>query len=132
MQKERKTILIIEDETALLYALEAELSYASFRIMTATEGKDGLEKIKRFNPDLVVLDIILPDMDGFEVLKQIKEDPKTQDIPVIIVSNLEKKEAVEKGLKLGAKEYIIKTQYTLDEVLKKIKEALVKIYGADF
>ena len=128
---ERKTILIIEDETALLYALEAELSYAGFQIMTATEGKDGLEKIKRFKPDLVVLDIMLPDIDGLEILKQIKEDPQMKSIPVIIVSNLEKKETVEKGLKLGAKEYIIKTQYTLEEVLKKIKETLAKIYDAN-
>lgn len=124
MQKEKNKILIIEDETALLYALQAQLSQNGFEILTATQGSEGLEKIKRFNPDLIVLDVLLPDMHGFEVLKQIKKDPKIKNIPVIILSNVGEKETVEEGLKLGADDYIIKTKHTLEEVLEKIKQAL--------
>jgi len=85
-----------------------------------------LSKAKEELPQLILLDLILPGIDGFEVLKQIKEDSQINKIPVIILSNLGQQEEVEKGLKLGAADYLVKAHFTPDEIIGKIKEVLGK------
>ena len=95
-----------------------------FEVSLASDGEKGLKLIKEKNPDLVLLDIIMPKMDGFEVLKQIKADKKTKSIPVILLTNLSQKDEVKKGLELGAVDYLIKAHFMPSEVVKKIKSAL--------
>ncbi len=124
-----KNILIIEDDEFLIELLSKKFSSEGFNVIEAMNGKEGMEKIKEAKPDLVLLDILLPDMngidiDGFRVLSKIKEDSTTSSIPVIILSNLGQKEDVERGLKLGAVDYLIKSQFTSDEIIKKVKKIL--------
>jgi len=119
-----KKILIIEDDPFLSEMYSAKFSQSGFQTELATDGKLGLEKIKTSQPDLVLLDIVLPKIDGFEILKEIKEDSKLKKIPVILLTNLGQKNEVEKGLALGADEYIIKAHFTPTAVVAKVKEVL--------
>jgi len=121
-----KKILIIEDDPFLSEMYAAKFNQNDFQTEVATDGKSGLDKIKADRPDLVLLDIVLPKMDGFEVLKAIKMDPKFKDIPIVLLTNLGQKSEVEKGLSLGADEYIIKAHFTPTAVVAKIKEILNK------
>ena len=119
-----KTILIIEDDKFLRELIAQKLIKEGFEISEAVDGEEGIKKIKEEKPDLVLLDLILPGIDGFEVLSKMKEDPALASIPVIILSNLGQKEDVEKGLKLGAVDYLIKAHFTPGEIIEKIKAAL--------
>lgn len=95
-----------------------------YEIISALDGEIGLRLAKTKKPDLILLDLILPKVHGFEVLEQLKGDEKTKDIPVIILTNLEKMEDVEKAIKMGATTYLVKSNYNLEEVTDKIKNAL--------
>lgn len=117
-----KKILIVEDETALLYALSAALNVEGFETVTATNGKEGLAELKKQIPNLVVLDLRLPEIDGFRVLEEIKKDKNTKNIPVVIVTNLGEKETEDKCLKLGAADFITKADTSLEEIVKRIKQ----------
>jgi len=119
-----KKILFIEDESALQKTLGEILRQEGFEIIPALDGETGLEMDKTKIPDLILLDLILPKLHGLEVLKQLKEDPGTKGIPVIILTNLEGIGHVDTALELGATTYLVKAQYTLEEVLEKIKKAL--------
>ena len=119
-----KTILIIEDDKFLRELIAQKLFKEGYNIIEAIDGEEGIKKVKEEKPDLVLLDLILPGIDGFEVLSQIKEDPSLAQIPVIILSNLGQKEDVEKGLKLGAIDFLIKAHFTPGEIIEKINSAL--------
>lgn len=119
-----KTILIIEDDKFLRELIAQKLFKEEYNVSEAIDGEEGIKKIKEEKPDLVLLDLILPGIDGFEVLSQIKENSSLVQIPVIILSNLGQKEDVEKGLKLGAVDYLIKAHFTPGEIIEKIKSAL--------
>jgi len=93
-------------------------------MLSALDGETGLRLAKTENPDLVLLDLVLPKKHGFEVLQALKEDASTRDIPIIVLTNLEGTGDVEKALELGATTYLIKASYTLEEVIAKIKKAL--------
>lgn len=121
-----KKILIIEDDPFLSEMYAAKFNQNDFQTEVAVDGKSGLAKIKADRPDLVLLDIVLPKMDGFEILKAIRGDPKFKDIPIVLLTNLGQKSEVEKGLSLGADEYIIKAHFTPTAVVAKIKEILNK------
>ncbi len=119
-----KKILLIEDEPTLQKAIGRYLEQEGYEIENALDGDIGVEIAKRNKPDLILLDIILPKKDGFEVLKELKEDETTKNIPVIILTNLEGGSDVEKALSLGATTYLVKANYRLEEISKKIKETL--------
>ena len=119
-----KTILIVEDDKFLRELIAQKLTKEGYPLSEAIDGEDGIKKIKEEKPGLVLLDLILPGIDGFEVLSQMKEDPSVSSIPVIILSNLGQKEDVEKGLKLGAVDYLIKAHFTPGEIIEKIKAVL--------
>ena len=119
-----KKVLFVEDEAALQKALTDILTQAGYKVVSALDGEIGLRLAKSEKPDLILLDIILPRLNGFEVLKKLKENPELKEIPVIVLTNLEKIEDVEKAIELGAKTYLVKTQYTIDEVIEKIKKAI--------
>ncbi len=119
-----KKILFIEDEPTLQKAIGRYLEQEGYEIENALDGELGIEMAKKDKPDLILLDIILPKKDGFEVLKELKEDEGTKNIPVIILTNLESDSNVEKALSLGATTYLVKANYNLEEISKKIKETL--------
>lgn len=119
-------ILFIEDEPNLQKAIDEVLKQEGFEILAALDGEKGLEVAKKEKPDLILLDLILPKKDGFEVLRELKADKELKDIPVIILTNLEGTGDVEKALDLGATTYLVKANYEIEDVLKKIKEFLKK------
>lgn len=119
-----KTILFIEDEPNLQKMVSRFLEDKGYQVKSALDGELGLKIAKESKPDLILLDLILPKKDGFEVLKELKADSETKDIPVIVLTNLETSEDVEKALSLGATSYLVKASYELTEVVKKIEAAL--------
>jgi DNA-binding response OmpR family regulator len=119
-----KTILIVEDDKFLRELITQKLVKEGYDTLMAIDGEEGIKKIREGKPDLVLLDLILPGIDGFEVLSRMKEDENLAKIPVIILSNLGQREEVERGLKLGANDYMIKAHFTPREIIDKIKTIL--------
>jgi len=119
-----KKILVIEDDKFLRELITKKISRAGFQALEAVNGEEAIKIIKESKPDLILLDLILPGIDGFEVLSQMKKDTKIKTIPVIILSNLGQKEDVEKGMELGAQDYLIKAHFTPGEIIEKIKTNL--------
>jgi len=119
-----KKILFIEDEPALQRAASAILTQEGFQVMLALNGEEGIQTALREKPALILLDLILPKKDGFEVLEALKKDPDTKDIPVIILSNLEGSTDVERAISMGATTYLVKANYRLEEVLQRIREII--------
>ena len=119
-----KKILFIEDESALQKNIGGALEDEGYKVVSALDGEIGFKLAKKEKPDLILLDIILPKMNGFEVLECLKEDEATKEIPVIVLTNLEQLENIDRVLELGAKTYLVKTNYTLSEVVEKIKQTL--------
>ncbi len=119
-----KKILIVEDDHYLLKAYRIKMEKSGFDVVTAVDGLEGLKLAKKEKPDLIVLDLLLPKIDGFEFLKKIKSDEELKNIPVITISVLGQKTDQERAIALGAEEYFIKTDYKLEEIIGKIKEYL--------
>ncbi len=119
-------ILIVEDEPTLHKALEEFLTEEKFTILNAFDGEEGVKIAKEKMPDLILLDIVLPKKDGYEVLDILKADEKTKKIPVILLTNLESMENVQKAFDKGATTYLVKSNYKLEEIVKKVKETLEK------
>lgn len=116
-----KKILIIEDDTFLGDALSQKLKSEEFDVMLAHDGLQGNALIKTFHPDLILLDIILPNMNGYEILEAKQKDPAIADIPVIIVSNSGQPVEISRALTLGVKDYLVKAQFDPEEVLTKVR-----------
>ncbi len=121
-----KTILFVEDESALQKTFGDVLKNEGYDMISALDGEIGLKLAKTKKLDLILLDLVLPKVHGFDVLKELKSDPETKNIPIIVLTNLESMEDVDKAIELGAKTYLVKTQYNLEEVLEKIKNALAE------
>jgi len=119
-----KKILFVEDEPNLQKAVGELLKQEGYQIFGAFDGAEGLEIAKKEKPNLILLDLILPKKDGFEVLKELKADKDLKDTPVIILTNLEGTGDVEKALDLGATTYLVKANYELDDILKLVKSNL--------
>lgn len=122
----KKSILIVEDEESMRKALEEILQEEGFETQSAVDGEEGLSMICDGNHDLVVLDIILPKKDGFEVLKELKKCKKDgkKTPPVLLLTNLNEMSDIQRALDLGAKTYLVKTNYQLKDIVKKIKEVI--------
>lgn len=119
-----KKILIIEDDKFLRELIAQKILKEGYDIVETVDGEKGLEAAKKEKPDLILLDLILPGIDGFEVLSKVKEDPAVSEIPVIILSNLGQKDDIERALKIGATDYMIKAHFTPSEIILKIKGIL--------
>jgi len=120
-----KKILLVEDDPFLVDIYSTKLENAGFSVEVAPDGKTGLKKIREEEYDLVVLDIVLPQMDGWEVLREVKKDPQLQDVRIFVFSNLGQKEEVEKGLEMGAVKYFIKAHFTPQDIVDEIKKTLL-------
>ena len=119
-----KKILIIEDEKILLNLLEQKLKQEGYEVLTATDGKKGLEEMKMLKPDLVLLDIVMPKMGGFEVMEEMAKEENLKEIPVIIISNSGQPVEIDKARALGAKDWLIKTEFDPKEVVEKVRNQL--------
>lgn len=119
IKPEDYTILAVDDITTNIMLLKAVLSRAKYKIVTASGGVEALEKVASEHPDLILLDIMMPDMDGYEVLQRLKADPAHQDIPVIFLTALHNPEDIVKGFKLGASDYISKP-FNHEELITRV------------
>lgn len=119
-----KTILFVEDEQTLQKTFGDVLRQKGYKMLSALDGEIGLRLAKSEKPDLILLDLVLPRLHGFEVLKKLKEDPETKEIPVIVLTNLERIQDVNTAIEMGATTYLVKTEYKIEEVIEKIKKAL--------
>jgi DNA-binding response OmpR family regulator len=119
-----KKILVVEDDKFLRELIAQKIMKEGYDVLEAVDGEKGAESIKKEKPDLVLLDLILPGIDGFEVLAKMKSDPSTSQIPVIILSNLGQKDDIEKGLEMGANDYMIKAHFTPAEIMEKVRSVL--------
>lgn len=115
---------MIEEDRYLRKVYGNKLTKAGFQFSHASNGIEGLNKVLFEKPDLIILDAILPRKNGFEVLRELQRNPNTKSIPVVILTNLGQLSDIARGLSLGAKEYLIKTEVSLDEVLEKITALL--------
>jgi DNA-binding response OmpR family regulator len=124
MEKDKVHILLVEDDTFLASIYQKKFEMEGFKISVADNGEKGLMDAKKKKPSLVLLDILLPKMDGFGVLEQLKADPETKDIPVVLLTNLGQKDDVEKGLEAGAVDYLIKAHFKPSEIVERAKQIL--------
>jgi len=120
----KRTILIIEDETEIANMFGLALKQAGFKVTVVNEGGQGLEIIKSNCPDLVLLDLVMPDMTGYDVLADLKKCKTVPDGQIYVWSNLTQKDEIDKAKKMGAKEYLIKSDYTPKTLVEKVKELL--------
>ncbi|HEV8601502.1 MAG TPA: response regulator [Patescibacteria group bacterium] len=126
MAEEKTKILVVEDEAILLTALSEELRQQGFDVVGAKDGVEGVEKVNSERPHLVLLDLVMPKLDGIGALKQMKANPETKDIPVVILTNLSDYDKIAEAMTLGAKDYLVKANYRLEELVDKIKTVLVR------
>lgn len=124
MATKKSIILIVEDDELLLRALYLVFHNSNYTIATAPDGDTGLKMAQRLKPNIVLLDLLLPKMNGFDFLKYIKADPKLKDIPVIVLSNISDTEKVKEAQEIGNNEYLIKADWNVIDVAKKIKDIL--------
>jgi len=117
-------ILVVEDDKFLRELITQKLAREGYDVKEAVDGEEGVIKVKEEKPDVILLDLILPGIDGFEVLAKIKEDPEVENIPVVILSNLGQRDDVERGLKLGAVDFLIKAHFTPGEIIEKIEKII--------
>jgi len=119
-----KKILLIEDEKIMIDLLSKKLIQEGYEVAVAENGQDGLRMIKESKPNLILLDVIMPRMGGFEVMEEINKDEELKKIPIIIVSNSGQPVELDRAKKLGAKDWLIKTEFNPQEVIDKIKKQI--------
>ncbi len=116
-----KKILLIEDDDFIRDLYASELTRNGFEVSACPNGEKGLEELKRDQFDLLLLDIMLPGINGLEVLKRVKQDPKTKELKVILLTNLGNETVIEQGFGLGATGYLIKSAYNPDQIINEVK-----------
>lgn len=117
-------VLLVEDDPNISEMYRIKFQEEGYDISTTSKGSEGLDIAKKEKPDIILLDIILPEMDGFAVLESLKSDPATKSIPVIMLSNLGQASDIEKGKKLGAVDYLVKANYTPAQLIEKVQTLL--------
>ena len=123
---EKPRILIIEDDKFLLKLYSNKLRRAKFEVIKAVSGEEGLTKAINLKPDLVVLDLVLPGISGFDILNDIKLRSKTKDIPIVILTNLGQESDIKKGLELGAVDYLVKANFSINKLPTIVRKHLRK------
>jgi CheY-like chemotaxis protein len=121
-----KRILLVEDEDIMVDLLQRKLTKEGYEVFVARDGEEGLKKMREMDPkpDLILLDIIMPKMGGFEVMEEMAKDESLKNIPVIVISNSGQPVELDKAKKLGAKDWLIKTEFDPKEVLEKVKKQI--------
>jgi DNA-binding response OmpR family regulator len=121
---EKKNILLAEDDAFVSDIYYTKLTNEGYNVILAPDGRVAIDEIKKSIPDLILLDIMMPYMDGMEVLDELKNNDEWKNIPVLLLTNLSEKENVKKALELGAQDYLIKSHFTPSEILEKIQALL--------
>ena len=124
ISKGAKKILLVEDEEIMLTLLQRKLAKEGYQISVARDGEEGLRLMKESKPNLVLLDIVMPKLDGFEVLEKMKGDKELNKIPVIIISNSGQPVELDRAKALGVKDWLIKTEFDPNEVIEKVKKQI--------
>lgn len=124
MDNKNVHVMLVEDDVFLANIYKTKFDMEGFKISHADNGEKGLDDIKKKKPDVILLDILLPKMDGFAILEALKKDESVKNIPVILLTNLGQKDDVEKGLDMGAVDYLIKAHFKPSEVVQKVREVL--------
>ena len=119
-----KTVLIVEDEQSMQRALKNKLEHSGYTVVTANDGEGAVDALRSAKPDLVLLDLIMPKLDGISVLRQMKADDALRGIPVVILTNLSSGDKVAEAMQLGTFDFLVKANYSLDDVLKKVNDRL--------
>ena len=119
-----KKITIVEDEEILRDLLKNKLTAEGYEVSTANDGEEGITRIKQERPDLIILDIVMPKMGGFEVMEELNKDEELAKIPVLVVSNSGQPVEIDKAKSLGAKDWLIKTEFDPQEVIDKVKKQI--------
>ena len=121
-----KKILLIEDEEIMIDLLQRKLTKEGYEVSVARDGDEGLRTIREIRPDLILLDIIMPKMGGFEVMEEVNKDPELKQIPVVVISNSGQPVELDRAQKLGAKDWLIKTEFDPQEVIEKVIKQIGK------
>lgn len=124
MSEGKKRVLIVEDDQALIDLYDKKFTHCGYEVIRAEDGQEGLDKATSERPDVILLDIMLPVMNGFEVLKNLKKTKLLDEVPVVILSNYGETKNVTEGLVGGAIEYLIKVEHTPEEVVNIVEDAL--------
>jgi len=119
-----KKILLIEDEEIMIDLLQRKLTQEGYEISVTRDGEEGLKAMREVSPDLILLDIIMPKMGGFEVMEEMQKDKELKKIPVIIISNSGQPVEIDRAQKLGAKDWLIKIEFDPQEVVEKVKKLI--------
>ncbi len=119
-----KTVLIVEDEQSMQRALKSKLEHAGYGVHAAADGEEAMAYLKTETPNLVLLDLIMPKIDGISVLHQMKADERLRAVPVVILTNLSSGDKVAEAMALGTFDFLVKANYSLDDVLKKVTERI--------
>jgi len=114
-------ILVVEDDNFLSNAYKIKLTKAGFEVIMAKDGEEAMKELQKVAPSVILLDLMMPIKDGFSVLEDIKKNTKLAKIPIIVTSNLGQKEDIDRAINLGAKDYVIKSDLSLEELVSKIK-----------
>lgn len=117
----RKLVLVVEDDTFLADVHKNKMAKEGFEVVIVSNGQEALKFLEKRKPDIILLDLIMPIMDGFETLKNIKENPKTKDIKVVILSNLSQEEDKQRLIDMGVSDYIVKANVSFREIVEKVK-----------
>ena len=124
MDAQARLILLAEDDRFLRKAADTALRRHGFSVVTATNGEEALEALRTMKPDLILLDLIMPKVQGFEVLRSVKENPATAHIPVIVLSNLGQEGDVKRAMESGATAYFVKANLTLEDMVTQVESVL--------
>lgn len=122
-----KKILVAEDDKFLSAAYKAKLVKSGWEVRLVMDGQETLEALETFAPDVILLDLVMPRMDGFTTLAELKKNPKWAKIPVMVASNLGQKEDIDRSRELGAAGYVVKADLSIDELVKRIEEAILAV-----
>lgn len=129
MPTSKGTILLLEDDAFIAGMFQAKMAMMGYTVRVATDGETGWKELTSDPPDLLLLDVVLPKKDGFEILTALRKDQNLKNLPVLLLTNLSQKPDVQKGLDLGADDYIIKAHFTPAEVVEKIEQVLARRRG---
>lgn len=122
IQNEMKTsILVVEDDQFITNAFKFKFEEAGFKVKVAYNGQEAIDVLKEFKPDIIILDIVMPVKNGFEVLEEIKKDKRLSSVPVIVATNLGQEQHVIRALQMGVSEYIVKSELSLNDLVAKVK-----------
>lgn len=120
----KPVVLLVEDDPLLVTMYSAKFESEGFEVLTAYDGEEGLKVALEKNPNIILLDIMMPKLSGIDLLEKLRQDPKGKNTPVIILTNLTEAEGAEKAKELGVKEFLVKSNFTPSEVTEKIKQHL--------